>query len=1284
MLGIATAHRVLPAVFDVLSHFPPGVVPDAIRRNLDATVTATVTRNLAVISQLRTAFAVLDAAGVRAAAAATPGVVSMSIGSRAYALRQANLLIAPGDAGRARDVLIASGCQPRTDHASDRTLLTGAGPGRAEIVLETSIADAGFGEAFPVASALGRAVDVRVSDRDIRMLAPVDRHVALCARGAAKGWARLDYIVAAAAIFHAPHDLAAIVALARTSGLRRAVETAAVLVRDVLEIDAPPGRQTGPRVLANYVARSAAASLFDPRPATAVRTALTQLASREGVVRQARYAAVAARRGVTAWARAGAVESRGAAFSNTKPSSPERPLIGPRPITGTPLKLILQNFQSPGDLVMLTAAVRDLHMLYPGHFVTDVRTPCPELWEHNPYVTQVDDGDPAAEVITCEYPLIHSSNQAPYHFIHGFIEFLNVHLGLQIRPTEFKGDIHLSDAERERPSPVRELTGIDAPYWIVAAGGKYDYTTKWWSHARHQAVVDHFRDRVLFVQIGERGHHHPMLRGVVDLRGRTSLRDLIRLVHHADGVITPVSLLMHLAAAVETVPGRPALRPCVVIAGGREPVHWEAYPGHQFLHTIGALACCETGGCWRSRVLPIEDGDSKDDPDQLCLDVVDGLPRCMDLITPDDVIRRMELHLSGPGGRVPTPGWREPISQPTSAATEPPAPHSLPIWCEPCPLADVSSASETSTYLIAEGSDLDGIRDRLDALQVLEPGRAPRVVVGANAVTRDVREYLFSKRLAGTIHRLHESPVRVSEAEIMFRMGASVAQTVHADRIISSPTPAVGLVIGTFAAVPYVHLALESRRRHYPDVPLLVHDDASPEQDRLRSLCREYGAEFVSTGVRGAHARGDLSTYVRGMGWAEETGLELLVKMSRRFIAMHDWVPGLQRLAYDTQYATYSNQCLHYHYGFRTECVAFHAASWRRAGAIDEMKDAMTRGPAVFVEGLVHELARLVHQWNCGANRDYEARHPRPSQADAYGPWPIMAERRIARKPNVLWHDADEPADYCRQARLYGLPYRPRRLRRSQPRAWIRRRLRRVRVSRGTPAACAPMAARSASPSLSSPLPRPHGWDIWCGCPRTNWCPTRHSTWDWSRRLAASYNDANGPGVVWLIAASTRALGVSEWSVRLPATIAMAIAATAGTRLAVESLPEAGRRTAVGVTAALLFLGAPALQGYALFMTPDAPAIACWTIGAYAAWRVFQGLEAGTTRLPDWLCLGAAVGLGLLFELHDRAPDSRAAVVRLDVPRHAPLAPHRRLAPSGCRGARGVVPAPHRRLERAS
>ena len=202
-------------------------------------------------------------------------------------------------------------------------------------------------------------------------------------------------------------------------------------------------------------------------------------------------------------------------------------------------KIILQCGLSPGDIVTLTAAVRDLHAAYPGEYMTDVRTPCPALWENNPYITRIEDGDPDARVIPMEYPLIHRSNQDPVHFITAYTAFLAEQLGRPIQPTAFKGDIHLSDKERGWMSQVEEIEGSGARFWIIVSGGKTDFTAKWWDVERWQAVVDHFAGRIRFVQVGEAGHNHPALRGVLDLRGKTDLRQLVRLEYHADGGALP-------------------------------------------------------------------------------------------------------------------------------------------------------------------------------------------------------------------------------------------------------------------------------------------------------------------------------------------------------------------------------------------------------------------------------------------------------------------------------------------------------------------------------------------------------------------------------------------------------------------------------------------------------------------------------------------------------------------------------------------------------------------------
>ncbi len=310
-------------------------------------------------------------------------------------------------------------------------------------------------------------------------------------------------------------------------------------------------------------------------------------------------------------------------------------------------KLILSNSFSPGDIVVFTAAVRDLHRCCPGQFTTDVRTPYPELWENNPWITPLKEGEPGVEVIEVGCPLIHRSNYEPWHYLHAYTADLGEALGLDLRPTAFSGDIHLRDDEKEWASQVAELAGEEIPFWLIVAGGKDDITIKWWEKERWQAVVDHFRGQIQFVQVGGTNHQHPALEGVIDLRGQTSLRQLVRLVYHAQGVLCPNTLAMHLAAAVPVKPGGPKNRPCVVVAGGREPVQWAAYPHHQFIHTQGALLCCDQGGCWKCRTRPLKDGSTRDEPASLCVDVVGKLPRCMDMITASEVNQRIQMYFNG-------------------------------------------------------------------------------------------------------------------------------------------------------------------------------------------------------------------------------------------------------------------------------------------------------------------------------------------------------------------------------------------------------------------------------------------------------------------------------------------------------------------------------------------------------------------------------------------------------------------------------------------------------------
>lgn len=338
-------------------------------------------------------------------------------------------------------------------------------------------------------------------------------------------------------------------------------------------------------------------------------------------------------------------------------------------------KLYLHNKQSPGDILMLTATVRDLHLCYPDQFLTNVETSCPALWENNPYITsEVQRGGQDTTFLDIEYGhdpnknpndpyhhwgLVHLCNEGAYHFTHGFTDDLNHKLGLSVRPQRLGGDVHISDEEKSWFSQVYEILGEDVPYWIVNAGCKSDFTAKQWEVDRFQQVIDALPETI-FVQVGagsednqpDMQHLHPMLHGenLINLVGKTDMRQFVRLMYHAYGVITGVSFAMHLCASIEPkLAFRRKSRACVVIAGGREPTIWEAYTNHAYLHTCGILPCCDNGGCWKSRTVKRDDGQEHDN--SLCFFPVKTpngqvIPKCLDMITAEDVIRKVKDYIT--------------------------------------------------------------------------------------------------------------------------------------------------------------------------------------------------------------------------------------------------------------------------------------------------------------------------------------------------------------------------------------------------------------------------------------------------------------------------------------------------------------------------------------------------------------------------------------------------------------------------------------------------------------
>ena len=308
------------------------------------------------------------------------------------------------------------------------------------------------------------------------------------------------------------------------------------------------------------------------------------------------------------------------------------------------MKLFLKNHQCPGDILMLTAAVRDLKKSHP-EFQINCSTTAQELWDNNPNIDRTITEKNADRVIDCHYPLIHKSTQGAYHFIHGFRKYLEEQLNVKIESGNFCVDVYLSEEEKN-DKYIGDIVD-NKPFWIIDAGYKNDFTCKMWEYARFQEVVNRTKEKIRWIQIGSPEHNHKPLENVVNLIGKTNHRQFVNLMWRASGVLTPVSYPMHLST-MQWKDHDNQKRPCVVIAGSREPSVWEQYTCHQYIHNCGALNCSSYGACWKSRVEKLPDNSEQNN--SICLNPVETksgqkIPKCLDLITVEEVVRRIEIFL---------------------------------------------------------------------------------------------------------------------------------------------------------------------------------------------------------------------------------------------------------------------------------------------------------------------------------------------------------------------------------------------------------------------------------------------------------------------------------------------------------------------------------------------------------------------------------------------------------------------------------------------------------------
>lgn len=305
----------------------------------------------------------------------------------------------------------------------------------------------------------------------------------------------------------------------------------------------------------------------------------------------------------------------------------------------------LVNNQQIGDCLKITTIAKMFKEQYP-EYELQVSVSHPVVFKHNPYIEnqglptfevkdaneegclerneliihcRQDDKDEAGNDIQNKWS-IHGLKFNQASFTQGLVGYINARYGFDLEVTQEEPDIHLTDEEK---MPFPELP---EKYWVVNAGSEYKNTRKQYPRQYYKAIFDALPD-VTFVQNGlTKDNHQPFddCPNVINGLDKYNIRDTIRMIYHSQGVLTPISWNMHCGAAFH--------KPVVALAGGGEDVSWENYKyrGFHYLHTIGALECCQHGGCWKN------DCTNKDEK---------GEQKCMAMIKPELVVNVIKRYL---------------------------------------------------------------------------------------------------------------------------------------------------------------------------------------------------------------------------------------------------------------------------------------------------------------------------------------------------------------------------------------------------------------------------------------------------------------------------------------------------------------------------------------------------------------------------------------------------------------------------------------------------------------
>lgn len=228
-----------------------------------------------------------------------------------------------------------------------------------------------------------------------------------------------------------------------------------------------------------------------------------------------------------------------------------------------------------GDTLMVSAVVREIKKKYGEKIIVTVNCDKNELLKNNPYIDNLSN---RYDGIDLNYH--YGRSRSTDHFDTNLIDIM-CHK-VNIKNPEHTVNIFLEENEIEKAKEI--LKNIKKPLvTIQTTSGPFDAGRKLWPPNYWQELIKRLTDKgYSILQLGSKDDI--LINGVINMLGKTSIRESAAIISLADLHIGIVSSLMHISEAVSTA--------AIILFGG-----FERYKAHDYKNIIPFESFIECSPC---------------------------------------------------------------------------------------------------------------------------------------------------------------------------------------------------------------------------------------------------------------------------------------------------------------------------------------------------------------------------------------------------------------------------------------------------------------------------------------------------------------------------------------------------------------------------------------------------------------------------------------------------------------------------------------------------------------